>query len=75
MTLNDLGSKLFEMYNSAPKGEAVAMIHVFGIKYAGEIKESRYSTKDIITKSGISDSYATELSKRIKLSKYVILKD
>ena len=29
MTLNELGTKLSEMYNNAPKGDAVAMIHLF----------------------------------------------
>ena len=38
MTLNELGTKLSEMYNNAPKGNSVAMIHLFGIKYANEIK-------------------------------------
>jgi len=74
MTLNELGSKLNEMYTNAPKGDSVAMIHLFGIKYANLIKEGNYSKKDIITQSGISTSYLTELSKGIKLSNYVIIK-
>ena len=28
MTLNELGLKLREMYENAPKGDAVAMIHL-----------------------------------------------
>jgi hypothetical protein len=71
MTLNELGTKLSEMYNNAPKGNAVAMIHLFGIKYANEIKESEYSKKDIIRQSGISTSYLTELTKGVKLAEYV----
>lgn len=74
MTLNELGSKLSEMYNNAPKGDSVAMIHLFGIKYAKEIKNSSYSKKDIITQSGISTSYLTELTKGVKLAEYVIPK-
>lgn len=50
------------MYSEAAKGDAVAMIHLFGIKYAGEIKKSEYSKKDIIKQSGISTSYLTELT-------------
>ena len=38
------------------------------LKYAKEIKESEYSKKDIITKSGISTSYLTELTKGVKLA-------
>ena len=74
MTLKELGSKLSEMYNEAPKGESVAMIHLFGVKYAIEINQSNYSKKDIIVQSGISTSYLTELSKGVKLAKYVIPK-
>lgn len=74
MTLNELGSKLNEMYSNAPKGGSVAMIHLFGIKYASEIKESEYSKKDIIKQSGISASYLTELTKGVKLADYVIPK-
>lgn len=75
MTLNELGTKLSKMYNDAPKGDAVAMIHLFGIKYANEIKESEYSKKDIIKQSGISASYLTELTKGVKLADYVIPKN
>ena len=38
MTINQLGKKLEDMYCNAQKGNAVAMIHVFGITYAKEIK-------------------------------------
>lgn len=74
MTLNELGTKLGEMYNNAPKGGAVVMIHLFGIKYADDIKKSGYSKKDIIQQSGISSSYLTELTKGVKLADYVIPK-
>jgi len=74
MTLNELGTKLSEMYNDAPKGDAVAMIHLFGIKYANEIKQSDYSKKDIIEQSEISASYLTELTKGVKLAEYVVPK-
>lgn len=75
MTLSELGTKLNEMYSNAPKGDSVAMIHLFGIKYAYEIKKSKYSKKDIITQSGISASYLTELTKGVKLAEYVVPKN
>ena len=75
MTLSEVGTKLSEMYNNAPVGDAVAMIHLFGIKYANEIKQSNYSKKDIIEQSGISTSYLTELTKGVKLSDYVVPKN
>ena len=74
MTIKELGLELREMYLNAPKGDAVAMIHLFGIKYADEISNFENAKNEIIQVSGISQSYITELSKGIKLAKYVIPK-
>lgn len=74
MTTKELGLELREMYLNAPKGDAVAMIHLFGIKYADEISNFENPKNEIIQVSGISQSYITELSKGIKLAKYVIPK-
>ena len=74
MTLKELGMKLNEMYNNAPKGSSVLMIHLFGIKKAKEIKGSKYSQKDIIKESGISTSYFAELNKGVKLAEYVSIR-
>ncbi|MDP4271682.1 MAG: hypothetical protein Q8909_16410 [Bacteroidota bacterium] len=74
MTLNDLGIKSNEMYNNAPDGASVAMIHLFGIKYANEILQSKYSKKDIANAAGIPESYGTEISKGVKLANYVKVK-
>lgn len=71
MNRMDLGLKLKEMYEGAPQGEAVAMIHLFGIRFAKEIRAGGFTIKEIITASRINKSYATELSKGIKLAKYV----
>ena len=71
MILNELADELNEMYNTAPKGDAVVMIHLFGIKYASEIEKHGYSKKDIIKQSVISTSYQTELAKGMKLAKFV----
>jgi hypothetical protein len=74
MTLNELGIKLREMYENVPKGDSVAMIHLFGIIYAKEINNIENSKKEIIEVSGISKSYITELSKGVKLADYVVPK-
>ena len=71
MTLKELGDKLNSMYNNAPKGDSVAMIHLFGIKYANEILLNRFSKKDIANAARIPESYGTEISKGVKLAKYV----
>ena len=72
MDLIELANKLSDMYNNAPKGDSVAMIHLFGINYAEQIK--RNSKIEIIHKAGLPSSYLIELSKGVKLSKYVISK-
>ena len=74
MTTKELGRELRDMDLNAPKGDAVAMFHLFGIIYADEISNFDNAKKEIIIESGISESYITELSKGIKLAKYVIPK-
>lgn len=71
MILRELGQKLNDMYNNAPNGEKVAMIHLFGIKYADQIKKHNLSTKEIAKEADIKESYVAEISKGIKLAKYV----
>jgi len=74
MTKQNLGLKLQEMYTNAKNGEKVVMIHLFGIKYANEIQNCDCSTKDIAVAANINESYGTEISKGVKLSKYVTIK-
>lgn len=71
MTLKELGEKLASMYDNAPAGYSVTMIHLFGIKYAQDIEKSGYSKKDIAEAANIPLSYATEIYKGIRLAKYV----
>jgi hypothetical protein len=71
MTLTELSNKLSEMYTNAQKGEQVTNIHLFGIKYASQIKDSPYSIADILKDGDLPKSYQTEVNKGIKLSKYV----
>ncbi|NQX63740.1 hypothetical protein [Paenibacillus qinlingensis] len=75
MNIQELGKILGEMYIKAPHGKQVAKIHLFGVKYADVIQRNHYSVKDIVAASGINISYATEVSKGIKLSEYVIPRD
>ena len=74
MELQELGKILNEMYFNSPEKETVAMIHLFGIKYANEISSIDSSFKDIAKAAGIRESYGTEISKGAKLAKYVIVK-
>ncbi len=69
MTEKQLSEKLADMYNNARRNEQATMIHLFGIKYAAEIR--KYSIKDIVLAAGLHLSYLTEVHKGIMLSKYV----
>jgi len=72
MDASHLGKLLRESYENAEKSEKVTMIHLFGIKYHEEIKQSNIS--EIISESGIYSTYRTELGKGLKLARYVKLK-
>ena len=72
MDASQLGKLLRESYENAEKSEKVTMIHLFGIKYHDEIKQSNIS--EIISESGIYSTYRTELGKGLKLARYVKLK-
>lgn len=73
MTETELGNKLREMYETTSENKT-AMIHIFGLIYADEIKKSQISPAVIAKTAGISDSYKTEISKGMALSKYLELK-
>lgn len=74
MNLEELSLKLKEMYEEAPKNEQVVNIHLFGIEFGELIKRNNYRVSQIIELAEMKKSYAVELSKGIKLSKFVKLK-
>lgn len=74
MSVQDLGNELREMYNGADKGSAVVMIHLFGIKFASQIRESGANASDIVRAAGMNDSYVTEIQKGIRLAEFVDVK-
>lgn len=71
MTPDKLGTTLFDMYEGALHGEKTTMIHLFGIKYADEIRDSGALVPEIVRLSGIDESYSTEVHKGIRLARYV----
>jgi len=73
MEINELGKILHDMYFNA-KGNKVAMIHLFGIKYSKDIQLRDVS--EIVKIAGINvPSYATEIRKGITLANYVVLNE
>ena len=78
MTENDLANKLHEMYSEGmKKREAVTMIHLFGIKYAKELKKikSTIGIKGLLKIAKMSSKYDTEIYKGIRLATMLLKKD
>lgn len=61
------------MYAKAETKEKAVSIHLFGIKYADQIREM--SAKEIVVGAGLPESYKTEIRKGINLTKYVEVRD
>jgi len=74
MSETELGAILREMYENAPRGDQAVQIHLFAIKYADEMTYRRVDKKEILKYAGLSQTYLTEISKGIKLAKYVTIK-
>ncbi len=70
VSIESMANILMENYQKA-NNDAVAQIHLFGIKYGKQIKLNNYRVTDIIELAGISDTYVTELNKGIKLGGFV----
>lgn len=75
MSITELGAELKKMYSSAPDKEKAIFIHLFGIKFGELILRNKYSVAEIVSSSGIRESYKTEVRKGVNLSKYVALKN
>ena len=72
MDIDQLADELCKMYDTAPRGEQVLYLHLFGIKYADEL--ARFSPASVVARAGIPRSYGTEINKGRNLAKYVELK-
>ncbi len=72
MRIEEASQILARKYSAAPDGEKVLSIHLFGIKYADEIRDK--SLKDIVDRAGVLKSYTIEIRNGINLAKYVEVK-
>ena len=69
MRIDEASRILAGMYREAADGEKVIAIHLFGIKYADQIRNM--SPKGIAIAAELPESYGTEIRKGINLAKYV----
>jgi len=74
MTKQDLATELKKMYENAPQGDSTTMIRLFGIKYSEELKSCTCSMSEIAELAEIGINYHAEISKGIRLAKYVKIK-
>ena len=74
MTKQDLASELNKMYHNTPKGDSTTMIRLFGIKYSDDLKNCTCSMSEIAELAEIGVNYHAEISKGIRLAKYVKIK-
>jgi hypothetical protein len=74
MTKQDLATELKKMYENALKGDSTTMIRLFGIKYSEELKSCTCSMSEIAELAKIGISYHAEISKGIRVARYVKIK-
>ena len=76
MDVEELANRLKDMYEHG-KGERrqVAMVHLFGIRYAGEIEVCGASVADIVRRASLRESYGAEVQKGRRLAEYVIVRE
>lgn len=74
MTAIQLASRLKEAYENAPYGEKVLQIHLFGIRYADELRNCDSKPDKIAREALNKPRFGTEIYKGMRLAKYVQLK-
>ena len=62
------------MYENAPPNYAGAMILLFGIIHADDIKKADTNASRLVRALGWTDGYSIEIGKGIRLAEYVSLK-
>ena len=72
MQIEEAARLLSEMYRTALPKEKAMSIHLFGIKYADQIRNM--PAREIVIRAELPQSYQTEVRKGINLAKYVQLK-
>lgn len=72
MQTSELAAVFKGLYHEAAKGNTVVTIHLFGIKYANQLKG--HNLKDICTLADVPTSFATEIRKGMRLAEHIILK-
>jgi len=70
--MRELADELRRTCESAPKGDKVVSIHLFGIRHAKVLDGLNLS--ELADRAGIGRSFGTELRKGVRLAEHVVLK-
>lgn len=73
MNLKVYGEELYKRYDMAKRNEAVLQIYLYVIEHAAELKDASISAKQLARNAQL-EGYVAEISKALKLSDYVQLK-
>ena len=74
MEPQELADILSHWYRHAPEGDSTTMIRLFGIVYVDEIGKCGATVSEIVRLSDISDKYNAEVSKGMRLARYVTVR-
>ena len=72
MTINEAAQILKHMYATAPNGDRIARIQLFGIRYDREL--DGLNIAQILERAQMPHGYETEIRNGRKLAKYVDVK-
>jgi 5-methylcytosine-specific restriction protein B len=68
----DLATALRDARAQAPEGKVVVRIHLFGIRYAEQLRG--VDVKALCARADVPLTYATEINKAMRLADYVTIK-
>ena len=75
MSIDELSQELRALWDEAPERGKTPMVHLFGIKYAHELRgKTLDDLKDLCERAGRPQSMGTEVSKGRALAPYVDVK-
>ena len=76
MTPDELAKQLAHMYDNAwRRGEnKTTMVHLFGVRYVGELRRCHEPPHAIAKRAGLRESYGTEIHKGMNLARHVMEK-
>jgi hypothetical protein len=73
MTIGELAAELRRDVATAPDGDRVVRIHLFGIRRARDL--NGVPLKELVERAGIPSSYHVEVHKGMRLADHVVLRD